>query len=629
MQRTGGSSSTTTSSSSDALLKEAVRVLYATYDSQLHNDLVAVFRACAETASHEQRQEAKKKAEVQQQQAKKRDEEQRQQAKKHAEERRQQTKKHAEEQRQRARLEMEVAAADAKKRAQELAAAQAAEQVKAAEQAAAQLKAEFEAARAKLEAPRVDREAARTDKEAQYAEVNASMPFVTKKAMKKARVEAEKEAAAKEEEYKLQRKEAKKERRQAEAAAKAHAEDAEKADAIARQVAARKAAIEERATTRIQRAVRGLLARRQRAKLQRRATLGKRFEAMKNWRHLLSFVFREQGFSLLLCASHAAAVKTPTAQAELPKSRPGSLKTALKDGNWTHIRGSKHDVYKRMVMTSDGVEKPQYTTLAKTPSDYRSNMNQLAKMRGKLEDGVERSYSIGCDNALCRATLSKDQQPQHQLLNSAVVLNSAGAEPRDCAPSPGDLILQIPLLAFQHSMADCCPSFMQRRRALDRLKAERASLMAIEAKSAISAALTPEEEKRYKELIRCRLDEKCKWLSTEMTQMIDREELTADELQIVEKEFEEKLLGPGLDPKAADALRGKLNSVRQAKPFVWKVKFAKEIASLERRLAALAELECPKSPLPLTEFVKLSERPELRRKLAAMKAESRGWFADG
>ena len=119
------------------------------------------------------------------------------------------------------------------------------------------------------------------------------------------------------------KKEAKKERRQAEAAAKAHAEEAAKAEDVARQVAARKAAIDERATTRIQRAGRGLLARRQRAELHRRATLGKRFEAMKNWRHLLSFVFRERGFSLLICAIHAAVGRYEVAICRVEKgARP-------------------------------------------------------------------------------------------------------------------------------------------------------------------------------------------------------------------------------------------------------------------------------------------------------------------
>ena len=212
-----------------------------------------------------------------------------------------------------------------------------------------------------------------SDKAAESAE-----PFVTKKAMKKARIEAVKAAEAEQEANRLQRKEAKKERRQAEAAAKVQAE-----------VATREAEVARRASTRIQCAVRRRLAHCRRAELHRRKVQRKCFAVTRAWRHIFGRILRDvQGLSLLLQAANAKLGSSPPALAEISKTRPNSLKTALEAGNWTPLRDSNHHVFKRKVVTSEGVLKTQFTTLAKTPSDFRSNPNSLAKLRGKLEDGI-------------------------------------------------------------------------------------------------------------------------------------------------------------------------------------------------------------------------------------------------
>jgi len=216
-------------------------------------------------------------------------------------------------------------------------------------------------------------------------------------------------------------------------------------------------------------------------------------------------------------------------------------------------------------------------------------------------------------------------------------------------------------------MADYCPTFAQRRCVLGVLKAEIASLKAMEAKLTSQSAATTgaatgatpdvpsgtlleegrQESEQYMELgsrcmqlASCRLGEKATWLSGQMKRMIERGELTADEQRMVEAEFEEKLCRLACDrqggkqtspgaARAAEELRAKLETVRQAKPHVWRVKFEDEIAEHERRLAALLELERPKVPLPLAEVQKLSAKPRLLKELAEMKAASRGWFADG
>lgn len=183
------------------------------------------------------------------------------------------------------------------------------------------------------------------------------VPFVTKRAMKKARAEAERQMAAEQEAYRLQRKEAKKERRQADAAAKALAE-----------AAARQAAWARPHATRIQCAVRCKLARSQRAMLHRRKVQHACFAAMRLWRQLMIRVLRGvMGWRLLLsAAARTAALKQQepsSALAEVPRSRPNSLRMALQEGHWTRIRDSNHNVFKRKVMTAAGEARDSQTEL--------------------------------------------------------------------------------------------------------------------------------------------------------------------------------------------------------------------------------------------------------------------------
>lgn len=126
-----------------------------------------------------------------------------------------------------------------------------------------------------------------------------------------------------------------------------------------------------------------------------------------------------------------------------------------------------------------------------------------------------------------------------------------------------------------------------------------------------------------------------RWLNAEMKLMIGRGELSADEQQLVAKELTAKLehvreeaKSTSADSKGAKELQATLEKVCKATPFVREVTFAREIAELERSIAALTELECSKTPLPLAEVQKLNAKPRLLEKLAAMRAASRGWFAD-
>jgi len=268
----------------------------------------------------------------------------------------------------------------------------------------------------------------------------------------------------------------------------------------------------------------------------------------------------------------------------------------------------------------------QITTLAKTPSDHRSLPNQLAKMRGKLEEGVTQSFSFNCTEEDRRAA----QDEADRLRRDSAV--SADAWTDEDAASPKVLIVHATYLALQKSMADFCWTYTQRRRALKILVAELETLQALEARPAQKVP-TPEEQRQCMELPTCRLEDKIKWLRKELALMIDRGQLTADEKRLLAEEWQHKLSDEeakrtGASSRAAELLREKLETLRNSEPFVWKPKRAKEIETFERMLAELAELESSKVPVPVEELEKLYAKPRLLAKLAELKAASRGWFAE-
>lgn len=597
------------------LRDEAVGVLVAVFDAQPHTSLLALFKACVERVSNMMEEERRR----------------------HAKQLDEETMSHVVEKEQWPLPRMAIAASnEAKvKAAAEVAAKHKAQALVAAKSATAVEQVGVKRANDVKEASaRVAKESGARDTAAvEPARHEAVEPVeretaAAKRALKKARERAVKEAAAAEEAHRLQRKQAKKERRQVDAEAKLCAE-----------MAAKKAEAARPHATRIQCAVRRLLARCQRAELHRRKVQRKCCAAMRMWRHLMCRILRDvQGLRLMLRAARTAALQPLPSSAEVPKSRPSSLKAALVEGNWTQVRNSTHRVFKRAIMTSDGKVETQVTTLANTPSDYRSHTNQLAKLRGKLEEGVEQSYSIhDHSTSRCGGDGTREVPSKAEPLPHAPTL-CADAGPSDDTPSQEELVLHATFLAFRGSMENYCPTFGQRKRVLCLLKAELAALKATEAKRAHSAGPTVEELSRWKELATCRLEDKRKWLGNEMMLMVDRGELTADEQRLVAAEFEDKLrllhervkqAGGGVKSSAEiEELRSKLESVREAKPFVWKLKFAKEIADHKKKLAELAELECPRSPLPLEEVQRLTAKPRLLKELAEMMEASRGWFAD-
>lgn len=470
--------------------------------------------------------------------------------------------------------------------------------------------------------------------------------FVTKKAMKKAkaleREEAERKAIAEREAFVLRRKEDKKARRHQEQFAKAHREHAVRIQRAFRRLRARweLAALQasRQHAIRIQcafRRLRRLRARQELAALHQREAQLKHFRVLKSWRQILHRCLRNvDDLSCLLQAAAAAHALPPPCLAEAPttpeKSSPRSVKDALVEGKWTLARQSNHYVYKRGVVMANGNFKIQTTTVCKTPSDRRSHSNQLAKLRGKFADGVVRCLSFSSSDEECSNIAAHWNAPTRRPLETLDVTVSHRPEYEEDPSSPQNLIIHATLLAFQAGMHRYCPTFQQKKRVLSFLKELRARLKTLEAPA--RTARPREEQNEYWAPASGRLDDKLAWLNEEMMEMLEREQLTADELHSLEakllRQEAQHEAGGCRSPKSAARLRDQLQLVRNAKPHVWPVERAAEIAVLEKKIAKLTALENPKQPLELDELLKLNAKPQLVEKLAALRAAGRGWFAD-
>ena len=214
----------------------------------------------------------------------------------------------------------------------------------------------------------------------------------------------------------------------------------------------------------------------------------------------------------------------------------------------------------------------------------------------------------------------------------------------DAALSPADLVIFADLPAFRTMVAKKTPSFSQRRRALDVLKAAKARLAAIEAKLAELQPLSEEEQSYYDSSDADGLQAKQDFLQALLEEMIAAGQLTKPEQSAVLEQLQQKLEAVEAQVAAAAAAgsskkeaklreaREKLEARRAAvsalKPIANRPKFASEIGAVQTRLAALDALERSAKVLSLDDALKLNARQKLLEDLKAMQAESRGWFAE-
>ena len=224
---------------------------------------------------------------------------------------------------------------------------------------------------------------------------------------------------------------------------------------------------------------------------------------------------------------------------------------------------------------------------------------------------------------------------------AAVDISEGGSEQR--ALTPIDLITFAELPTFERMIAAKCPSLAQRRKALEVIKEARAGLKASEEKLVKGEQLTDEEQHRYDTLEDEGLEKKQSYLSKLLEGMIDKGQLTNGEKDAVLEQLASKVEQLEVQIASAESegkakrveklqtmlseLRVRVGTVRDAKPIKRSVKFEKEIAAAQKKLADLEKLENSKVVLPLSEVQKLAAKPKLLEDLKAMQTESRGWFS--
>ena len=226
---------------------------------------------------------------------------------------------------------------------------------------------------------------------------------------------------------------------------------------------------------------------------------------------------------------------------------------------------------------------------------------------------------------------------------AAAATAASGSDAEAPAMTPAQLLTFAEQPTFERMIAAKCPTFGQRRRALDALKATKAEHASIEAKLSAMQALTPEEQTLYDDLDVDALDAKCKWLQAQMEQMVAKGQLQPAERDEVVAKLNAKLeeisaqwAQAEADGKAKRAeklqelhadVKGRLEAVRQVKAVTRKPKFEAEIKAAKKKLAELVKLENTKGVLPLEEVQKLNAKPKLLDDLRRMEAESAGWFS--
>jgi len=213
------------------------------------------------------------------------------------------------------------------------------------------------------------------------------------------------------------------------------------------------------------------------------------------------------------------------------------------------------------------------------------------------------------------------------------------------AMSPTQLLLFSEPAVFQRMVAAKTPSFAQRRRVLDVLKAAKADYAAVEVKLAAMEPLDATEQQLIDELDTESLDSKLKWLAKELDGMVTTGALNKEEKAMVLEQLHAKLEAVEIQIATADSeakekraaklreghaeLLGRIDTVTGLAPANRRPKFEKEIVAARKQLAELDKLEVrsKKDVLPLSEIERLNKRPKLLADLRAMEEDSAGWFA--
>lgn len=210
--------------------------------------------------------------------------------------------------------------------------------------------------------------------------------------------------------------------------------------------------------------------------------------------------------------------------------------------------------------------------------------------------------------------------------------------------SPAYLATVCSFSTFQKMVASKTQSWAQRRRMMTELKASLESFGQIEQKMIRGEALTAEEQEMYEVTSREDIEEKIKWLETQLKGMVDEGQLTMGEKQqlldqvnqkinLAQKEIEaattegkpKKVEKLGVALGNMNARREKLEAIV---PIRHALKHEEAIKELRKQIVPIEKLESKSGLRSMEEMKKIGAKADLLAEVERLQAESRGWFEE-
>uniref|UniRef100_A0A7S2VFV0 Uncharacterized protein n=1 Tax=Zooxanthella nutricula TaxID=1333877 RepID=A0A7S2VFV0_9DINO len=210
--------------------------------------------------------------------------------------------------------------------------------------------------------------------------------------------------------------------------------------------------------------------------------------------------------------------------------------------------------------------------------------------------------------------------------------------------TPEEILVQCDADDFKELVEDQLPTYGQKKRLLDLLKARVASLEAIEAKMARLEQLSAEEQALFDGVGVEEVKEKAKVVSAELQGMAERGQLTAAEKAAVQEQLEARLAAAEAELQKAEAegkakraqqLTQQLEAIRKTRAAVKDctpvalptLRHSAEIAKLHGKLLDIARLEKDKKGnYTVAELTRLGEKPEIEEAIEILSQRSRGWL---
>jgi len=223
-------------------------------------------------------------------------------------------------------------------------------------------------------------------------------------------------------------------------------------------------------------------------------------------------------------------------------------------------------------------------------------------------------------------------------------LEEGGEEEEEETQTPEDILMTCDAEDFKELVDVQLPTYGQKKRLLDLLKARITKLEEIEAKMTKLEQLTSEEQALFDGVGVEDLKEKSKVVSAELQTMADAGRLTASEKAALVEQLEGRLEHAKAEMQKAEAdgkqkraqalgqqvetIRKTMSTVKDCSPIgLPPLRHSNEIAKLQGKLIEIAKIEKEKKGhYSMAELTRIGERSEIEEAMGILKERSRGWL---